>query len=345
MLTRYRGAGQYDITREYLEVSSGNRTSRGFLYKPFQYPTSRAFLIPKPFQEESGEEEGEAITQAASTQVWPGLVFGHGICAEAEFYEHLLSIVASWGYVVFATDEYSDCDPSAFMRGETVNTTAYAEELERNVAYLREREDVNSSLIGIAGHSMGGGASVNAAAALGNVVRAVIPIAPWNGIEPRPSSMVSRVSAPLLIMCARNDSLVPCTGPVTTEIDFAGIRIPFASIMPEEDVDWGGGVFAIYENVNPQTPAILAVVRDANHLTIADSDGSRMSRAERYFSRFLRFPQIELPAGTIVPTIEYLVAFLEWTMREDAVAFDLLWGQQGIMEDYRFMQPVQRSSA
>ena len=95
MLTRYRGAGQYDITREYLEVSSGNRTSRGFLYKPFQYPTSRAFLNPKPFQEESGEEEGEAITQAASTQVWPGLVFGHGICAEAEFYEHLLSIVAS----------------------------------------------------------------------------------------------------------------------------------------------------------------------------------------------------------------------------------------------------------
>jgi len=41
---------------------------------------------------------------------------------------------------------------------------------------------------------------------------------------------------------------------------------------------------------------MLAVVRDANHLTIADSDGEAggTKLAEEYFSRFLEFPKVSL---------------------------------------------------
>ena len=41
---------------------------------------------------------------------------------------------------------------------------------------------------------------------------------------------------------------------------------------------------------------MLAVVRDANHLTIVDSDGEAggTKLAEEYFSRFLEFPKVSL---------------------------------------------------
>ena len=129
---------------------------------------------------------------------------------------------------------------------------------------------------------------------------------------------------------------------------------------------------------------MLAVVRDANHLTIVDSDGEAggTKLAEEYFSRFLEFPkvslhshllllpwpvkhasdltrlalaipppsfsvccpQVDLRPGGILPTIEYSVAWLEWVFRKDPQAFALLWGDDGIVLDDRFLQPVSRAA-
>ena len=48
--------------------------------------------------------------------------------------------------------------------------------------------------------------------------------------------------------------------------------------------------------------------------------------------------------GGILPTIEYSVAWLEWVFRKDPQAFDLLWGDDGIVLDDRFVQPVSRAA-
>ena len=55
-------------------------------------------------------------------------------------------------------------------------------------------------------------------------------------------------------------------------------------------------------------------------------------------------PQVDLRPGGILPTIEYSVAWLEWVFRKDPQAFALLWGDDGIVLDDRFVQPVSRAA-
>jgi dienelactone hydrolase len=345
MLTPFRGAGKYDIAREYVEIEYENVTSQVYIYTPIA--ENAGGVVDRSML---AREEVEKEVQ------WPGLVFGHGLCTSAENYEHMLTILASWGFVVMATDEHSYCDFDTFSDGKTVNTTAYTDELRRNVLFLSsgQRRDVNASALAIAGHSMGGGSAINAAAALSrempDLIKAVVAIAPWNGVEPPPSTLVGEIECPVLLFCSANDSLVPCSGPVTIEIVFGAFRMPFASLIPEihgqhHGIDWGGGVLAIYENVSESTPAILAVVKDANHLTIVDSDGVKARQMQEYFSRVgLAFTEIDLEPGRVIPTMEYALAFLEWALRRDAQAFDLLWGKEGILLDNRFAQPVSRAA-
>ncbi len=70
VLTSFRGAGKYDISRQYLDIAHGNATSRAFLYTP--------------------------IANEGGAKQWPAVVFGHGLCAPADFYEHLTTMVASY---------------------------------------------------------------------------------------------------------------------------------------------------------------------------------------------------------------------------------------------------------
>lgn len=63
-----------------------------------------------------------------------------------------------------------------------------------------------------------------------------------------------------------------------------------------------------------------------------------------YFSRIgLAFTEVDLPPGRIIPTMEYSVAFLEWALKGNAGAFNLLW-DQGMLNDQRFAQPVSRAA-
>ena len=53
---------------------------------------------------------------------------------------------------------------------------------------------------------MDGGMVIDVASGLGadgsDLVKAVVAIAPWNGVQPTPSSVVKSLSAPLLIFCS-----------------------------------------------------------------------------------------------------------------------------------------------
>jgi len=340
MINPFRGAGPYDISREFYEWEYDNHTSRGYLFTPVA-------------------RNDKGVVTRIKDKKFPALVFGHGLCAKADFYEHMTTVLSSWGYVVLVTNEFSECDYTNFLPGgEQVNTTEYVGELTRNAKYLASGavEEANTSAIAMVGHSMGGGGSISAAAMLEEsdpgLIKAVIAVAPWNGVQPMPSAQIPKLGkTPTLLICSAGDSLVPCSGPVTTEIVVGSFRMPFASVIPQihgqhHGVDWNGGVLAIYENASEVTPAMLAVVRDANHLTIVDSDGEAggTKLAEEYFSRFLEFPKVDLRPGGILPTIEYSVAWLEWVFRKDPQAFALLWGDDGIVLDDRFLQPVSRAA-
>ena len=66
-----------------------------------------------------------------------------------------------------------------------------ADDIRLNLYYLIGRSDVDSDRIALMGHSMGGGMVIDVASELGkqqsNVVKAVVAIAPWNGVQPTPS--------------------------------------------------------------------------------------------------------------------------------------------------------------
>ena len=53
----------------------------------------------------------------------------------------------------------------------------------------------------LVGHSMGGGVSIDVGVSVNaeqpGLIKAVVGIAPWNGARPVPSSVVSKLNAPL----------------------------------------------------------------------------------------------------------------------------------------------------
>ena len=264
MITPFRGAGPYDIVREFYEWEYDNHTSRGYLFTPVA-------------------RNDKGVVTRIKDKKFPALVFGHGLvspfsvswlssflltsdplstrrgqkCAKADFYEHMTTVLSSWGYVVLVTDEFSECDYSNFLPGgEQVNTTEYVIELTSNAKYLASGkspppllsrciltslsfapaappppsststptptdagavEEANTSAIAMVGHSMGGGGSISAAAMLEEsdpgLIKAVIAVAPWNGVQPMPSAQIPKLGkTPTLLICSAGDSLVPCSG-------------------------------------------------------------------------------------------------------------------------------------
>ena len=144
MITPFRGAGPYDIVREFYEWEYDNHTSRGYLFTPVA-------------------RNDKGVVTRIKDKKFPALVFGHGLvspfslswlssflltsdplstrrgqkCAKADFYEHMTTVLSSWGYVVLVTNEFSECDYRNFLPGgEQVNTTEYVGELTRNAKYL-----------------------------------------------------------------------------------------------------------------------------------------------------------------------------------------------------------------
>ena len=156
----------------------------------------------------------------------------------------MTTVLSSWGYVVLVTNEFSECDYTNFLPGgEQINTTEYVGELTRNAKYLASGkspppllsrciltslsfalspdaggvEEANTSAIAMVGHSMGGGGSISAAAMLEEsdpgLIKAVIAVAPWNGVQPMPSAQIPKLGkTPTLLICSAGDSLVPCSG-------------------------------------------------------------------------------------------------------------------------------------
>lgn len=161
----------------------------------------------------------------------PAIAFGHGWLQPPRRYFGLLRHLASWGFVVAAP---------ATQRGPLASHRLLAADLRTSldvcvgVRLGNGEVSVDPGALGLAGHSVGGGCAVLAAAA-DDRVRAVVTLAATQ-TKPFATEAASRCRMPSLHLAAGNDLVAPAVG-------HAGL---IAS-------NWGG-------------PAQLRMLGKANHL-------------------------------------------------------------------------------
>merc|ERR1719263_66972 len=293
--------------------------------------------------------------EAEEPEKWPVLVFAHGMCGPPELYSDAILVAASWGYIVLANKDQTDCqnlDLGALFSSslssvtdfyQASNSTRMIDNLSAEITWIyRELSDADTDRIALLGHSMGGGASVDVAAALSSkypgMVKAVVGIAPWNGVNPTPSSVVSQLDAPILLFCSMQDQICPCHGPALNRFNngftrFTANNIFLPMLFPNYDggIAWKGGVDAIYNNAPPSSASdaalnstgskILIEVKDVGHLTVAGvGSGAQMEEVISQVSGVLPSsirPILSDPPGRDgapaepeVPTWSYAIAFL-----------------------------------
>lgn len=279
--------------------------------------------------------------RSSETKRWPAVVFAHGLCGPTARYSDTLERVASWGFIIIANENQQDCgekmSPShpieamknffsmPFKFESAVDFSAMAKNVQTNIEYLLTRSDVDPNRIALMGHSMGGGIVFDVAANLAGrqppAVQAVIGLAPWNGVRPRPSSVVAKITAPILIACSMSDGLCPCSGDVTvtdTQGPLTGpasMGIPML-FGPGSNASWHGGAMAIFENARNAT---LLDVEGVNHFEIAGTDDGAQMRELAAFARDISGLNFNEPSRSYrnIPTLEYVVAFLNTALKLD----------------------------
>ena len=311
---------------------------------PLQAETATAFGKMGPYQVAMSEVSDQGILLVPSAKdadgnnrrkQWPGIVFCHGLCGSAKMYSKSLERLCSWGFVIIANQEQEDCGVVNLRRPMQslnavhkfqycVNSSVMAANIEKNLHYLASRGDVNPDKLALVGHSMGGGVSIDVATSINEqqpgFVKAVVGIAPWNGARPTPSSVVNKLSAPLLIFCSKADKICPCSGRATA-VDIAVDSSPFPRLAGRfegrgmaylfgsgADPYWHGGSEAIYKNARSAT---LVEVLKTNHFAIAGTDGKQMEHLAYQMASVQGFGvNLEKKPYNWVPTLEYSVAFL-----------------------------------
>ncbi|MCH2185867.1 dienelactone hydrolase family protein, partial [Myxococcota bacterium] len=300
-------------------------------------------------------DQGLLITPSGKSgeRKWPAVVFAHGLCGPTERYSDTLKRISSWGFIVIANEKQEDCggamNPShpveamknffsmPFKFESAVNFSAMAENVKSNIEYLLTRDDVDPNAIALMGHSMGGGIIFDVAASLSesqpNLIKALVGVAPWNGVKPRPSSVVGKITAPILIFCSMSDTLCPCSGEVTIT-DTQGLVTGPASMGipmlfgPDSDSTWHGGSMAIFGNARNAT---LIDVEDVSHFTIAGTDnGAQMQDLADWATGIsgLNFNKPNRPYRDI-PPLEYAVAFLNVALKLDSAKGEATLSQAG----------------
>lgn len=138
---------------------------------------------------------------------YPGIVFGHGFFQSPDRYSGTFEHLASHGYIVLA--------PRSFG-GLQVDHQQFAADLIAGWDWLvAQRAAADSPLrgvvaprCGLAGHSMGGGASLLAAAAGVGGIRAAVTLAAAD-TRPGARERLSQVRVPLAFLVGSEDAIVP----------------------------------------------------------------------------------------------------------------------------------------
>ncbi len=124
----------------------------------------------------------------------PIITWGNGTEAPTNSYWGLLMHLASWGFVVIASDSMWTRSGEEMVMG--VNYLLRQNRLPRSIFYRK----LDPERIGTAGHSQGGGGAINAA--IDPRVKCALPIAPAQGD-------IEQVKCPIFLIAGTEDSIVP----------------------------------------------------------------------------------------------------------------------------------------
>ncbi len=153
------------------------------------------------------ETPGQNAPFDSSGGPYPAVSFGHGFLQPPTRYTSILQHLASWGYLTIATESSQSLFP---------NHANYAEELSLCLSYLEAEHAspgswlegaADTNALGISGHSMGGGASM-LAAAQDPRIRALATFAPAN-TNPSAVGAAASVTIPVRLIVGSNDSITP----------------------------------------------------------------------------------------------------------------------------------------
>lgn len=151
-------------------------------------------------------EKGENKPYNGSAAPYPAISFGHGYLTSRSFYQSTLEHLATWSYFVVATDSGMDLFP---------DHSKYADDLRYCLTYLENANadptswlygQVDTAHFGLSGHSMGGGASILAAARDSRVVA----LANMAAAETSPSAKAAMadVRIPVRLIVGSADKIV-----------------------------------------------------------------------------------------------------------------------------------------
>lgn len=159
---------------------------------------------------------------AQSSAPFPAITFGHGFLTPPGLYDVTLEHLASWGYVVIATKSGLEPFPRHDLYAlDMLDCLGFLEaETSRPGSSLFGTIDTNR--FGASGHSMGGGASI-LAAAMDTRVRVVANMAAAN-TRPSAQAVAAVLDIPTCYLAGSEDRIAPLdrhTGPI-----FEGTRAP-----------------------------------------------------------------------------------------------------------------------
>ena len=147
---------------------------------------------------QDGRQFRARLTQPSTARPdsYPVISFGHGFLQSTGRYASTMSSLAARGYVVIAPDTQVGFLPShSRLADDLWAAAAWAERTQPNAA---------PGLVGVVGHSMGGGAALIAAERHPEV-RAVATLA---AAQTRPSATAAAVRAPALFVVGTEDSII-----------------------------------------------------------------------------------------------------------------------------------------
>lgn len=194
---------------------------------------------------------------ADGSEKWPVVIFSNGTGVKASSYTPVLARLASWGFIVMATEEENSWNGfSSEMCLRLIvklNETEKVEGWNTNPFYGH----VDTGRIGVSGHSQGGVGVINAATENknGNMIKAIWSASPTN-MELAESLMwdydSSKISCPVF--------LISSTGSADENLVVSGVQLK-----------------SIYDTVPDTVTKIMARRKDADH-------GDMLSYADGYMT-------------------------------------------------------------
>ncbi|WP_394618580.1 alpha/beta hydrolase family protein [Lentzea sp. JNUCC 0626] len=138
---------------------------------------------------------------------FPAIAFGHGFFQATSKYTSTSNHLASWGFVVVVPTTQGGLSPNHGTFADDLNTGLSWLVAQDTTTGSRFRDHISTASLGVAGHSMGGGAAVLAAARNPKITA----VSTYAAAETTPSAKAAAatLAAPAQFLAGSQDTITP----------------------------------------------------------------------------------------------------------------------------------------